>query len=180
MTARNQENHNHEDESSSDSDKEVSALYRASSSEPAPRWLDDNVLRQAAAAARPNRSGRLLFYFRRPLIFVATLGLSLAIVLQFNEKLILGISDTDQVQNQTEASMDPSKSQPPIGVAPIVIGGTSAIGSASTRHCDVADEKSADTWWECIVQLELDGRAVDASAERKLMIRAFPDFPPPR
>ena len=111
MTNRNQENRNHESDFSSDSDKEVAAMYRASSTEAPPRWLDDNVLRQAAAAPKSSRPGRLFFSFRRPLTFVAVLGLSLAIVLQFDEDLILGISDLDQMQDQTEAAMGQSRAR---------------------------------------------------------------------
>ncbi len=187
MTNRNQENRNHESDFSSDSDKEVSAMYRASSTESPPRWLDDNVLRQAAAAARASRPGRLFFSFRRPLTFVAVLALSLAMVLQFDEELILGNSDLDQMQDQTEAAMDQSKSRrpigsapPAIGSAPPAIGGTAAIRRPNARHCENTEEKTADAWWECILQLELDGRADDASAERELMMRAFPDFTPPQ
>jgi len=180
MTTRNQDNGNHDSDFSSDSDQEVSALYRSSSSESPPRWLDEKVLRQAAAAAKSSRPGRLFFSFRRPLTFVAVLGLSLAIVLQFDEELIFGISDSDQVQDQTEATRDQSKSRRPIGSAPPAIGGTAAIGQPNARHCGVTEEKTANAWWECILQLELDGRAADALAERKLMMRAFPDFTPPQ
>lgn len=70
-----------------DSDPLVSAEYRAAATERTPSELDALVLRKAAATARESAGLRAFtaFWFR-PLAFVATLALSLALVLELTSE----------------------------------------------------------------------------------------------
>jgi hypothetical protein len=65
-----------------DSDPLVSAEYRAIATEQTPAALDERVLEQAKAAARNTGLRGFTAYWFRPLAFVATLALSLALLLE--------------------------------------------------------------------------------------------------
>lgn len=66
-------------------DDSVSAGYRAFASESVPAKLDDIVLKEAAAAATPKRSTDWSSWILRPATIVASLGISLAVVLQLTD-----------------------------------------------------------------------------------------------
>jgi hypothetical protein len=68
---------------SPDSDPELSGLYQDLATERAPEKLNRAVLKEAAVAAA-RRSSRASAWFR-PLAFVATIGLSLAVVMQISQ-----------------------------------------------------------------------------------------------
>jgi hypothetical protein len=68
---------------SPEGDPELSGLYRDLATERAPEKLNRAVLKEAAVAAA-SRSNRTSAWFR-PLAFVATIGLSLAVVMQISQ-----------------------------------------------------------------------------------------------
>ena len=144
---------NHDPHLSAETDDEVSAAYRAVAGESAPPHLDRQVLRQAKTAAGSRWFGKYSFSFFRPAAFVATLGLSLAIVLQ--------ISDTWLAEETNK---------------PPLIAGAEVQRTKAARFCEAAQSESADKWWDCIVQLELDGRDDALVSERELFMRTFPDY----
>jgi hypothetical protein len=144
---------NHDPHLSAETDNEVSAAYRAVAAESAPPHLDRQVLRQAKDAAGSRWFEKYSFSFFRPAAFVATLGLSLAIVLQ--------ISD---------AWLAEETNKPPL------IAGAEVQSMKAARFCEAAQSESADKWWDCIVQLELDGRDDALASERELFMRTFPDY----
>jgi hypothetical protein len=144
---------NHDPHLSAETDDEVSAAYRAVAGESAPPHLDRQVLRQAKTAAGSRWFGKYSFSFFRPAAFVATLGLSLAIVLQ--------ISDTWLAEETNK---------------PPLIAGAEVQRTKAVRFCEAAQSESADKWWDCIVQLELDGRDDALASERELFMRTFPDY----
>ncbi|MBT8080636.1 MAG: hypothetical protein KJO31_18795 [Gammaproteobacteria bacterium] len=78
-----------------DGDPAVSGAYRRLATERAPDHLDRAVLREAALAATSKRA--LRFGWLRPFAFVATVGLSLAFVLQ--------ITDSPQPNGGAEPTM---------------------------------------------------------------------------
>ncbi len=143
----------HDPHLSAETDDEVSAAYRAVAGESAPPHLDRQVLRQAKTAAGSRWFGKYSFSFFRPAAFVATLGLSLAIVLQ--------ISDTWLAEETNK---------------PPLIAGAEVQRTKAARFCEAAQSESADKWWDCIVQLELDGRDDALASERELFMRTFPDY----
>ena len=143
----------HDPHLSAETDDEVSAAYRAVAGESAPPHLDRQVLRQAKTAAGSRWFGKYSFSFFRPAAFIATLGLSLAIVLQ--------ISDTWLAEETNK---------------PPLIAGAEVQRTKAARFCEAAQSESADKWWDCIVQLELDGRDDALASERELFMRTFPDY----
>ena len=144
---------NHDPHLSAETDNEVSAAYRAVAAESAPPHLDRQVLRQAKDAAGSRWFEKYSFSFFRPAAFVATLGLSLSIVLQ--------ISD---------AWLAEETNKPPL------IAGAEVQSMKAARFCEAVQSESADKWWDCIVQLELDGRDDAFASERELFMRTFPDY----
>ena len=156
---------NHDPHLSAETDDEVSATYHTVAGESAPAHLDQRVLRQAAAAAGSKWFEKYSLTFPRPLTFVATLGLSLAIVLQ--------ISDTWRADSPD--SVEPV-AQESLNKRPPLVAGAEVQRAEAARYCEAARSKSAETWWDCIVQLGLDGRDDAAATERELFISTFPDF----
>lgn len=72
-----------------DSDPMVSAEYRATATEHTPPALDSVVLNKAKAAARDTGLRGFTAFWFRPLAFVATFGLSLALLLELTSPLDL-------------------------------------------------------------------------------------------
>jgi hypothetical protein len=197
---------NQPNEHSSNTDPEVSAGYRTIANESAPARLDDVVMRQAAKEARP--MGNLANYFfsiRRPLAFAATLVLALSIVLQFDEvltdrsreaingmtepaewntgasKISVGIdASVVQIQEQVrqgESAVSQGSLNKPM---PNAVGGAEAMHSEIVRFCDGAQTASAELWWECIVELDGNGRIAESASEHQLLINTYPGFLPPK
>ena len=90
---------------SPDGDPELSGLYRDLATERAPEKLNRAVLKEAAVAAA-SRSSRTSAWFR-PLAFVATVGLSLAVVMQISQSPELIVPRS----GQPEARADDAKGQ---------------------------------------------------------------------
>jgi hypothetical protein len=59
---------------------------------------------------------------------------------------------------------------------PPLIAGAEVQSMKAARFCEAAQSESADKWWDCIVQLELDGRDDAFASERELFMRTFPDY----
>ncbi len=103
-----------------ESDPLVSASYRATATERTPPELDAAVLKKAEAA--PNDTGlrRFTAFWFRPLAFVATLGLSLALLLELNrspESQSIATPDIEFEHSKAQSKL----ADPP----PAVIGVTS-------------------------------------------------------
>lgn len=197
---------NQVNEHSSNIDPELSAGYREIANESAPARLDVAVLRQAAKEARPMSNLTNYFYsFRRPLAFAATLVLALSMVLQFDEVLTdksrdlmngvteVGESSTGagEISSVIDASVEHIQEQVRQGEnavsqglrnnpMPNAVGGSEAMGPDLVRFCDSAQTASAQLWWECIIDLDRNGRFDESESERQLLINTYPDFLPPK
>jgi len=190
----------------SNADPEVSAGYRAIANESAPAKLDDVVLRQAAREARQmSNLANYFFSFRRSLAFAATLVLALSIALQFDEVLtdksrdvINGVTEpaesntgaseisagidasVEHIQEhlrQGESAVSQGSLNKPM---PNAIGGAEAMRPEIVRFCDSAQSASAELWWECILELDRNGRPDESASEYQLLINTYPDFLPPK
>ena len=197
---------NQVNEHSSNIDPEVSAGYREMANESAPARLDVAVLRQAAKETRPMSNLTNYFYsVRRPLAFAATLVLALSIVLQFDEvltdkrrDLINGVTEVGEsstgageISSVIDASVEHIQEQVRQGEnavsqglrnkpMPSTVGGSEAMRPDIVRFCDSAQTASAQLWWECIMDLDRNGRIDESESERQLLINTYPDFLPPK
>jgi hypothetical protein len=247
---------NHDNES----DPLVSAEYRAAATERTPTALDAVVLKNAEAAAKDTAFRRFTTFWFRPLAFVATLGLSLALLLELNQTpefqpvtspesefgrsevrttvadpapAIMGItseapsisdspanraaptqsknSDIDanrpqepepatasadfaemieassrQMREQesvTEVTTQPLKQSRPaakesVGGA-LALTGSAIVMEGFARACTKEQISKPATWWQCISDLQQDGRHDEAKAELDLFNEANPDFEAP-
>ena len=52
----------------------------------------------------------------------------------------------------------------------------------ASAHCDDEARAAADSWYACILELRVQGRADAAALELEALLKAFPDFrePAPR
>ena len=249
-----------------ENDPLISAEYRATATERTPPTLDAVVLKTAEAAARDSGLRGFTAFWFRPLAFVATLGLSLALLLELNQSLqpqpvISPASEVQSVvadpapalpgapsENQRSADTPANKasvtqSKDPIvetgrlkrqestaasandpvgnvdtsadfaemieasskqiqeqhGVAEIAIEGFKQTRSDepeqsrevaafqasalplvdSARPCTEEQLAVPEMWWQCISDLEEDGRHSEANAELDLFNQANPDFEAP-
>lgn len=90
---------------SAGSDPLVSAEYRASAMERTPAALDAMVLKKARAAAKNSGFGSFTAFWFRPLAFIATLSLSLALVLELTRtpefhSVIDSDAETEKIEPQ--------------------------------------------------------------------------------
>ena len=251
-----------------ESDPLISAEYRATATERTPPTLDAAVLKTAEAAAGDSGLRGFTAFWFRPLAFVATLGLSLALLLELNHSLQpqpiispaseVGRSEvqsvvadpapaflgaTSEIQRSADAptnkasvtqSKDPvvetgrlkrqestaSSAYDPVGnvdtsadfaemieasskqiqeqhgVAEIAIEGLKQTRSDKpeqsrevaafqasalllvdpARPCTEEQLAVPEMWWQCISDLEEDGRYSEANAELDLFNQANPDF----
>lgn len=250
-----------------ESDPLVSASYRATATERTPPALDAAVLKKAEAAPRDIGLRRFTAFWFRPLAFVATLGLSLALLLELNRSpesqsiatpdiefghskaqskladpppAVIGVTSEDDRTDSPTNMSGPTRSKNPIvetgrlesapapATDPVGTVETSADfaemieassmqiqkqqrvaeittqGLAQTRPeekeqvrevaafrasafmleeaaraCTNEQISVPATWWQCISDLEEDGRHDEAKAELELFNKANPDFEAP-
>jgi len=108
-------------DSADDGDRLVSAIYRDLANERAPRALNKSILRQATAASRMGFQRSVSWL--RPMAWVATVGLCLAIVLEVTQvpppesavfdmpNDVVGLSSTEIVEKTVPLKMPPRKSK---------------------------------------------------------------------
>ena len=243
-----------------ESDPLVSAEYRATATERTPPALDALVLKNAEAAAKDTAFRRFTAFWFRPLAFVATLGLSLALLLELNQSAVFqpvaspetefgrsevqktvtdpapammgvtseapGVADSPinraapaQSKNSNIDADPPQELEPepasadfaemieasskqmreqesvteittqslkqsrptarePVGGA-LALTGSAIVMEAVARSCTEEQISVATTWWQCISDLEEDGRHEEAKAELDLFNEANPDFEAP-
>ena len=168
-------NRNRDSEKLTNTDPDVSAAYRAIADEIVPPRLDDIVLQQAAWESRPlNKLAKYFYSVRRPLAFAATLVLSLGVALHFADAVMGTKSDS------ANGVAEPAATNTTAGGISATVGGAEAMGPEAVRLCDETKTASAELWWNCIVDLEREGRAAASASERKLLVIAYPDFTPPK
>lgn len=181
------------------SDNRVSSEYRALAGETVPEWIDHKILAEAAAGikGRTPRSGvlewmrKLMHEWMRPLAFVATAGLCVAIFLnintetQFEPPVQADSRTTTRTPAQTDASQADSgaalsravqESGRQLQQLDAAVNGTRP--NLSARYCSEEQSASRDAWWNCILKLRGSGDMRAAEAEYRLLVAAFPDFRP--
>ncbi len=173
-------------------DPQVSAHYEKLANEKTPANLDRAVLREAARAVRAdNRMGSFGAWFR-PVAFMATIGLSLAIILDLSDTSIFGPPADMSIEITPPAPVE-APVEPATGAAgrnrsqmtPIEIMRKKKSVSAQSLTMDAPavcsdEQKSAvDEWWKCIEALRQSGLAETADRELEDLRESFPDFEAP-
>jgi hypothetical protein len=193
-----------ENENSSATDPTVSAAYRAIATETPPSRLDDIVLRKATQETKSNGGiARYLNPVRRPIAFAATLVLALGIVLQFDNVItgtagystggasrpggvktsaqeISAVIDAgaEQIQQQMEQDERIMSQRLLNQPTPEATATADTESPDAARSCNSEQTVSVKLWWDCITDLEINGRYDVAAHERALLTNTYPDFLP--
>ena len=186
-------------------DETVTAAYRDLASESSPARLDTIILRDAAKPLRSGHGGFWEDAWFRPVTFVATLGLSLALILQLSDSGLLtpaaddivtdgsiaspgedpmrdAAAETAQQVRRIEAETIVTAPQAPMP-RPAAAAVNEPTGVATQlpeeERCSEAQRSDTGTWWQCIEDLEQRGLTDAAEAELRALLAAYPAFPVP-
>jgi hypothetical protein len=183
-------------------DSRLSAAYRNLADEASPPRLDRRILDDAARATRPSFWRDAWF---RPVAFAATLGLSLALILQLSDSGMLGPPQQDPELNgsyvapgenpmrdaaavtaerirQLEAEATTPSPETPMPAASM--SPTTSPGDLNSRldaddRCSESQRADTGSWWRCIEDLEQRGLSGAAEAELQALLAAHPGFSAP-
>lgn len=186
-------------------DSALAAAYRDLADEASPPRLDARILDDAARAARPARSGFWRDAWFRPVVFAATFGLSMALVLQLSDSGLIDLPPQDPGQNgsyvapgdnpmrdaaavtaerirQLEAetsALPPTASAPAAGMSPTAAPGGVGSRLGADDRCSETQRADTGSWWRCIEDLEQRGLSGAAEAELRALLAAHPGFSAP-
>lgn len=185
----------HIDSESVSTDENTRALYRAVSVESAPPHLNNAVLELATREARRHPWFAYFVPWLRPAALAATVGLSLAVLLEVDEVSNVPSSvpkdDTGSttpsavLDDFASAAADSSSRIREIGETAVernLPGEPSADADTGSeadarRFCDPEQSSAAESWQRCIELLLADGRTSEADAELARFREAYPDVP---
>ena len=178
-------------------DQEVSTQYRALANESTPKALDRMVLRSARKAVDSSRSAGWETSWYRPATFLATLGLSLALLLEISDFQVFdppadvtlqpganvfqdAADNAARSVREVDATADESLqlsnggTNEPDAITTILPTSSATDG----QHC--SDEQLAlpETWWQCIQKLREAGLQAAAETELVNLHKAFPQYMP--
>ncbi len=179
-------------------EKRARESYRSISAERAPPHLDNRVLKLAADEARKDARFRWFIPWLRPAAFAATVGLSLAVLLEINNE---PASTNGVIADETEvapsarvlddfasAAADSSSRIREIGAtaAERELDGESDANlyvrpesRETPPFCDDEQSATPDAWQRCIERLRAEGRTREADSELARYRNAYPDSPFP-
>jgi len=189
-------------------DPGLSTTYRAIANERTPSALDREVLSLARQEVRVSAGSDWISRWYRPAVFVATVGLSFALILEVSEISMPGppASDVDSSMNgvapvtksqfqdaadataqqmrQLEVDTNSSMSESPPSMNEFAAPANSSqsdTGSLLPATDSCSDEQRADmaSWWACIEGLESQGLTQAAERELQSLLREFPGFSHP-
>jgi len=200
---------NDDSKTTNEVDHEVASAYRGLAIESAPDNLDRSVLRSARkeVQSEDGRYWRAAWY--RPAAFVATVGLSLALLLQLGDVALFGppvdgadpalkgvtpvsenafheaaeVSAGQLRQIEAEANASMSSSAPDMSdPIPAVAADRNDAGTLlqADEYCSDQQKTSSSGWWRCIQELEKGGQSQAAERELQELLRAFPRFIAPQ
>jgi len=183
-------------------DAELSSAYREIAAETTPQDLDRAILRLANQELQSPSGAAWRDRWYRPLAIVATVTLSLALILQLNESSLFappaGMTDwsteiapvsesafqdaagaaAEQLrQMETPAGTSMTETAPATSVLDLgrSPSDTGSLLPASNR-CSDEQRAVADSWWLCIKDLESKGLTQGAELELLALLRAHPQF----
>jgi len=184
---------------------DLSTAYRAVANERTPPALDRAVLTLAKQETRVSAGSDWLYRWYRPAVFVATVGLSFALILELSETPKPGLPDSgvdssingvapvsespfqgaaDATARQVrrlgiDANSSMSESPPSMNESAVPANSSlSDTGSLLPATDSCSDEQRANTasWWACIEELEKQGLTQAAERELQTLLRNFPGF----
>ena len=184
-------------------DDALSSAYRSFATETTPAALDDRVLDTARrhATLRPSHGKRTTWY--RPVTFIATAGLSLALLIQLDQPGVVeptaitedsaGITapaagdafrdaaavTAEQVRQLDATGNRSSSTGNPAMIAPNTPATDAGSRIAADDHCTDEQRSESSTWWQCIDDLERRGLTQAAERELAALLNAFPGFERP-
>jgi hypothetical protein len=189
-----------------DRDETVTTAYRELAQETVPANIDSAVFRAASA---PLQRGAGRFWsdaWFRPVTFAATLGLSMALLLQLSESGLLGPAGDDVGADRVPATVgedalrdaaeatsrqirrieaENADTMQPDGTPAAAVPAASAPEQAGSRlpaEDSCSEDERADTgsWWRCIEDLERRGLSDAAETELRALLSKHPGFSVPR
>lgn len=188
-------------------DEEITKAYRNLATERVPATVNESVMRRARAVQ--DRGYARLTYWLRPLAWAATIGLSLAVVLQLADipdpesaapvprpgsaqSLPEDKAESPPLENRaasTARASDPAQTREALmrvkdSTVPQAVPARSqkfvASEIAEASTCTAEQVASPETWLDCILALEDDDRQEAAASERRRLAATFPEFQPTR
>ena len=189
------------DDDKQNSPGSVSAEYQATATERAPERLDRNVLRLAEKEATAASGTNWLTTRIRPLAFVVTAGLSLALLIQLSNTPLIetppldpgaeappdnvfqdAARQTAEQIRQLDTNADNPMTTPGVEMNPVQAterpAGLSLLPVED--RCTDLDRAESGTWWECIRDLEKRGLSESAELELQALLNAHPQFSAPQ
>jgi len=183
-------------------DPRVAEAYRDLATERTPPELDRKVLSMAAAGT-PSRYG-LARAWVRPVAWAATIGLSLAFVLEMSqlrdvatpqvdadtvyqlEEVVIGDEAPAKAKDELRRLQKPAKrtdapqakpmSSPPAAASTVAGVAAFAEKKEDVEHCDEDARMTVDTWYACVLELRDSELAEAADQEFEALLMEFPDF----
>jgi len=188
------------DNDKSEVDHLVRRAYRELGREKAPEHLNQTILQKAATADSRNSANRFsVASWTKPLAWAATIGLSLAIVMELTQaptklesaapasRVISEETATEDVailsfeskksvgassQPAAAASRPLAKMQPT--TEPAAMERAQAEMSDLASECDVTIQEAAEDWMECIRNLRETGATEQADREYEAFLLIYP------
>ncbi len=183
-------------------DPEISAQYQALAKDTTPTDLDRIVLREAAKAVKSGGSAGRSAAWYRPVTFVATLGLSLALLLELSEIPLFDPPSESGIQ--TDEPADANIFQDAVDSAATSVREVGAAADESLQlsnpdasstesitnptlpanavtvvsQCSDEERAMPEKWWQCIQELREAGQLAAAESELANFHKAFPQYMP--
>lgn len=186
-------------------DPALSAAYRDIAIECAPEKLDTIVMDTARREVKRENGTTWRDAWYRPVTFIATAGLSLALILQLSHYGIFepaGMTDDGlngvvpvsesafqdaaertaerirQLEVEAERSMEAPRQAAPVAVPDATPADVGSLLPADDR-CTDEQRANSRSWWQCIQDLEKRGLTGAAEQELQALLRAHPQFTVP-
>ena len=183
-----------------DIDPEVRSTYQDLARESAPADVDAAILKMADQATATGTGLFRLNTWLRPLTFVATAAVSLALLIQISNTPQFDVPDSvapavtpqpanpfqdaaeqtaeqiRQLEQESSMSMSPEPTAPAAMAAPTI---EPSLLPAS-EHCDEQARDTSASWWRCIGELEQRGLPEAAEKELQALLNTYPQFSAPQ
>ena len=181
-------------------DAEVHSAYRDLARESAPADVDAAILKMAGQATASGTGLSRLNTWLKPLTFVATAAVSLALLIQISNTPQFDLPDSvapavrpqpanpfqDAAERTAEQILqleqESSMSKSPVPVSPAATEAPTIEPSLlpSSEHCDEQARASSASWWRCIRELEQRGLPEAAEKELQALLNTYPQFSAPQ